>query len=336
MLQNTAEKFTRPSRTLLYFALFGVSVVISVIGTEAKATPGEFKQCHMLCSNEQGRTELRLIPGNEIPTSFRWAFRLETAYITATGRYDFGNFNSREPDTSALALEFLPSLMFRLTPDIQLNFSIPFEVNHSNGVVIPSLHPVPGNHFEIAPGGILGSIQFRLSYPRSSEFDTWAGVGYKLSDPSGTDDISENLPAYPEATLDGLGSGSDDIYFMTRTTYAPVSAPDWRFGAGLEFRIHMLPRFVRLFGTTLDYQLWAEKKIGPRFGTGLRLTGFRTGLMTLNISQFSSLIASPLVFFQISDETKITGTIFGEVPGAGLNDNVLQTLGISLNLVHAW
>ena len=226
--------------------------------------------------------------------------------------------------------------MFRPTPDIQFNFSTPSELNYSTGVVIPTLHPVPGNQSEFAPNGILGSIYFRIPDASETGFESWAGLGYKLSKASGTLDVSDDLAANPDSAIEGLGAGTDDIYVLAHSILTPESFPDWRLGAGLEIRFHMLPRFERFFGTTLDYQLWAERTIGLKWGTGLRLTGFYTGLRTLGISQYSAAIASPEIFYQASNQTRLTGAISGEVPGASLNHNVLQTVGFSVSLAYTW
>lgn len=315
----------------IFFALLAFSAIAAP--SRATADDSVYDPCHLLCANEQGRSELRLIPGNELPREFHYGYRVETTYLKPSGRYETNNFVPIAGNAKVDVIEVLPSLWYRPTPNYQFNFLIPLEWNQTENVVLPSLHPVPGRHTETNPGGILASAHMRLHFSEDPQFEAWGGVGYKLSKPSGTTDVSQDAGPHPDARIEALGVGSDDVYFVYREGYYPTQMPQWSFGMGTELRFHILPRFERWFGTTLDYQLWARRSLGSDWSASLRLSGFYTRVRSVAITQRSAFIFSPELGYRLNGQTDLIASVTGELPERSLNENVLQTWGIGVSLV---
>ena len=89
-------------------------LVFSALTSPSRATADDlvYDPCHLLCANEQGHSEFRLIPGNELPCEFHYGYRVETTYLKPTGRYETNHFVPIAGNAKVDVLEVLPSLWY--------------------------------------------------------------------------------------------------------------------------------------------------------------------------------------------------------------------------------
>ncbi|MFZ5479478.1 MAG: hypothetical protein ACOZNI_22120 [Myxococcota bacterium] len=162
----------------------------------ALAADFDFEPCHLLRSNEAGRIESRSTGGGAGFERFR--FRLETDYVGLLGVYTATEEYVAVPDDAAVAVvEWLPTVSVRPRPWLVLHAGLPLELNCSDGVVLPSLHPAVDRHVGVEPGGLFFSGQVRAV--ETVAFSAWGGLRYRLSKKDGTEDVSDKVVAYPES-----------------------------------------------------------------------------------------------------------------------------------------
>jgi hypothetical protein len=316
----------RPRPPLALIAMLAACARLS-LAHDSPATG--YAPCHLLCSTDAGRVES--LSGRTPEKSASFGFQLETIYLSPLGLYEDGRYVPRAGGSHVEVLQILPVFWWRPKSWLQLSAGIPWELNHARGVVLPTLHPVEGSSSEFAPGGLFLSVQGRL--PLSSrQLDSWIGLGYKLSSSVGTVDVSGDVAEFPDKAVEGLGVGSDDLYFTLRNSYSPAAWPKWSFGASGELRLHMLPRWERLFATTAAYQVWAERALSSRWSASLGLSGYSSDLRTLDLTQRSLLILTPSVTRRLDRHASLSVGFSAEVPGTAINQNALQTLGLHVTL----
>jgi hypothetical protein len=261
---------------------------------------------------------------------------LDTVYVSPLGGYQADSFRPLEDGADVHVVQLLNGLWWRPAPWIQCNLGMPWEYNRASKVVLPTLHPSSEASEELEPGGIYASVVGRLPLGEEWNIETWVGVGYRLSAPVGTVDVSETLDTLPDKGVEALGVGSDDTYLLASALWKPRALPGWGWGVGGELRVHHLPRFETLFATTVSYRASAHRFLTPRWTASLHLSGFTTRLHTLGISQTNALIVTPQVRYAISDHLALSTGISTEVPGTALNANALQTLSVSLGVETAF
>lgn len=296
-----------------------------IAGALAFADSGEsgYEPCHLLCSNEAGRVEA---PSSRGPLPLnQFGVRFETAFITPLGHYEDGKYIPMPVGAHAQAIEFLPLFWYRPTENLKFHLGIPWELNRATGVVLPTLHPNEGTTGEFAPAGIIAlSAHWRISSQESGPFESWVGIGYKLSSPQGTTDVSD-YREFPDKAVEGLGVGSDDLYFPLSAEYG---IEKWKLGVGTELRFHMLPRWQRLYALTTAYQAWASYRVLEDWAVTLRFSGYYTALRTLGTSQLAGLIPLTEATWFVSSAVNLSFGLSGEIPGTTLNRNSLQTVRV--------
>ena len=250
-----------------------------------------YEPCHLLCSIEAGRVEARSTGAPWERQSF--GLRLATVYMSPLGEYEKNLYRPLESGASVHAVQFLNGLWWRPQDWLQINLGMPWEYNRADEVVLPTLHPTDQPSEELEPGGVYASVLGRLPLPRAWRIEAWMGLGYRLSSPVGTVDVSESLADFPDKGVEALGVGSDDSYLLLSTLWRPENLRKWGFGAGAELRIHHLPRFETLFATTGSYRLSAYYFLSPRWSASVSLSGFTTAIHTIGISQTNGLIVTP-------------------------------------------
>ncbi len=303
---------------------------VVILGSFSSPAIAVFEPCHLLCSNEAGRVEARSVVISKVLR--RFSLRLETLYVSPRGHYEEGHYQSLPEGAAAHIFEFLPAVSYRPSDNLQFNAGIPWEYNSATNVVLPTLHPTEGTTHEFAPGGIFASIHWLIPTPTEWGLESWFGLGYRLSSPAGTVDVSRDIANFPDKAIEGLGAGTDDIYWVLRNYIFADEAKSWRLGVGAELRAHMLPRWQRLFATTVAYQLWIEHFLFPRWSVLLRVSGFYTNLRVLEITQRSALIMAPNLAYAATEDMTFAFGLSGEVPGTSLNANVLQTIAFHFSI----
>src|SRR5207248_2543484 len=102
-----------------------------------------------------------------------------------------------------------------------------------------------------------------------------------------------NFDTIPEVGIEGLGIGSDDLYLNGRLI-SRASGP-WEATVGLEGRLHMLPKWQKIYGTTVAYDLWIGRRVSPDWTVGIRAGGFNTILPTVGVEERSLLELAPAI-----------------------------------------
>jgi hypothetical protein len=256
---------------------------------------------------------------------------VEVVGISPLGAYAGGEYRPLAKGAEGSALQVLPSLTWRPRDGLAFTVAWPQEINRSNGVVLPSLHPQDGRFSETAPGRL--SAHGRLRLPDAGwAARPWVGLGYALSDPIGTDDIRDSIDEIPEQGLEALGAGTDDA-FATFELVAAERGP-WQFGTGLEGRIHTLPRFRRIYGTTVAWHGYGSRALGAGWSADLRLSGFRTIVTAVSESQANALIVRPSITRELRRGTRLSAGVSSEVPGVSANENSLRTIGVHISVAN--
>ena len=318
--QQVSGDFSRWPWALLVVSLVGGSVAW------ASGTGGEvgYEPCHLLCTIESGRAEYRQ-SDSLLPESLL-TFRLESVYVSPRGHYEVGRYQSIAEGASTTVLQFLPSVRFRPNEFLLFSAGLPLEYNRTSGVVLPTLRPTSATQSEIAPGGIFLSAQARVLNATETGLQAWSGLGYRLSSPIGTVDVSGSVKTNPDKALEALGVGSDDIYALASASCAPEQLEEWAFGAGGELRVHMLPKWQRWFATTIAYHSWAQYLFSDEWSGQVRLSGFYTGLRAMPVAQVNAAIFSLRGRYEVGPSLALEFAASSVVPGTALNRNSLQTL----------
>lgn len=301
--------------------------------------PDPFAPCHVLCSVETNRHEASATrdaaEGQPVRDPIAGG-RLELAFVHPVGRYAAGEYTPLAAGARVGILQILPSVWVRPVPWLQLGAGMPWEMNEAENVVLPALREEPGITREQAPGGIFASAQVRLPLPATLELEAWAGVGYRLSDPIGTVDVSGVLQEEPALAIEGLGAGTDDIYVRADARWRPVRLGGWTFGAGFELREHTMPRLRNHFATTFAGHLVAAHPLGDRWTLSGTLGGFVTWIEEPEIVQHNLAIARANATWRSDVGLDFGFGVGAVVPGPWLNENALLYWSNHLFATGAW
>ena len=288
----------------------------------------EYEPCHFLCSTEAGRVEREDASG--VGLAGRWSLKLETIYVRPTGHYEEHDFVPLADDAQVTVIEFLPTAGYWWTDEVLINAGLPYEINRARNVILPTLHPEEGETHENAAGGVWASINKRFQTALSASgvkgLEPWVGLGYRASSPIGTTDVADDLQTNPDTAIEGLGIGSDDFY--TRVALAGASSTgEQLFWISFEERLHMLPRFKRIFGRTSSYAVSTEIPFPyvDRLALTAKLSGFRTVIIPLDVVQQSLLLPSLGLMFRPNQDLSLGVAGSGQVHGTAYNRNTLQT-----------
>ncbi len=299
--------------------LAGAAALTTLAASPTAGAEELFEKCHLLCTNEAGRT----VSSNADPELFEhFLFRLETVPIRPLGGYDSRGYRRMRSGSTANAVELLPSVVWRPSRDWAAIASFPQEWNRSTGVVLPTLHAENGSRGELAPGRLSLQVAHRFPGLRGAP---WLGLGYALSDPIGTAPVRDDIAANPDLGLEALGIGTDDV-FTTADTAVFENATFGRVRAGGELRAHTLPRLGTLYGVTLGYHVALDRPISPRVDLGLRISGFRTEVVSQRTAQMNAIVATPTARLHVTEHASVALGVSTEVPGSWLNENSLQTV----------
>jgi hypothetical protein len=300
------------------------SLTCAATASAQKAETTGYEPCHLLCSNEAGRLEGRSLP--DLPAANTLRLRMETIYVSPLGAYHAHSY-APIADSTVRVFELLTAVSYRPAAWLELRASMPWEYNHTRGVALPSLHVIDEPATELAPAGVFASAHVRLQ--RSDAVETWLGLGYRLTSAAGTvalsaSDVAEN----PDKGLEGLGVGTDDIYLAATHRLAPASWGPWSLSGGLEWHVHMLPRFERVYGTTTGYRVSVERELGSRWTIAARVAGFYTSLPRLDIAQVNALIVTPSIGYGLTQGLRVSTGLSSQMPGLAFNRNALQTVDV--------
>lgn len=285
-----------------------------------------YEPCHLLCVLPSGRTGSRSSEAE--PEAGKVTARFEVVSIEPQGRYERDKYVPLARGAQVTVVEFLPSLTYAPTPDWLVSGGWPWEYNKTTGVTLPTLHEVEGTHREVAGGGVWLAASHRFE-PVAEGTRPWAGAGYRFSGPQGTVDVGDELEAHPDKAIEALGVGSDDLYGNVALELTGVSGDASRFWIGGEFRLHMLPRWQRLFATTSAYDLKFTQPMTEPLAASFRVSGFQTYIPSLNVLQSSLVIPAVGVIYTIGPSLSLdlaTSTqLHGKRP---MNQNSLRTVSL--------
>jgi hypothetical protein len=283
---------------------------------------GGLAPCHILCVNRAGRAEGE--HGDAIPRE-RWSLHVDALSIVPQGQWTSAGYTARPAGSTAFAAELVPTLTYRANRWLSISGGMPQEFNHSRGVVIPTMLPAEGSHSEVAPGRLWAAAHARIAVPDDWQATPIVGAGYGFSSSKGTSDIRDNLPTIPQVGIEGLGIGSDDLYLTGRLVTR--SAGPWEASVGLEGRLHMLPKWQKIFGTTAAYDLYVGRHVGHDWTVGVHAGGFNTILTAVGVEERSLLEIAPVVSRPVARNVRLSAGYDTVVPGRTLNENALQFQG---------
>ena len=298
----------------------------SLSGAGAAQETG-YEPCHLLCSNEAGRLEGRSMPlWHDVGLLY---LRVEPIWITPLGGYDSHRYRAIAGGASTQVVELLGAVVYRPLPWLGFRASMPWEYNHARGVALPTLHAVPRASSELAPAGIFASAHARLLETAATA--TWLGAGYRLTSAVGTTELEpSDVIDNPDKGIEGLGTGTDDVYVIAEHELHPLRR--WLFAGSLEWHMHMLPRWERVYATTTGYRLTVRRELGSVFHAGVRLSGFYTSIPRLDIAQTNAVVIAPSLGVHAGDALDLSLGVSSPLPGVLLNRNALQTFDVFLAL----
>ncbi len=307
-----------------------LAILLSTLSatSTAAAAHGDtsYEPCLLLCALPSGRTGPRSSEAE--PEAGTVTARLELVSVEPQGHYERDQYVPLARGAEVTAVLLLPSLTYAVTPDWLMSGGWPWEYNQSTGVTLPTLHEDDGDHRAVAGGGVWIATSHRFDQVAAGT-SPWAGVGYRFGGPQGRGDVEGEIEANPDAAIRALGVDADDLYGSLALELTGISGDHSRLWIGGEFRLHMLPRWRRLFATTSSYDLLFTQPMTEALAASFRLSGFQTYIPSLRVLQSSLGIPAVGVIYALSPSRSFDLSTSTQLHGKRpMNQNSLRTIDL--------